>query len=151
MLVDKLDRSQDERGIEFRLVFPTFPVCKVTPKSVTAGDRLRVRGSEFPSDTEVKVILGDTLIGDAQIAADGTFNQEFPVPADARAGKRLITVGVKDTALTADCTAIVRPRGAGGGDFFEKCCKLFEKYLFIITAALVVIAILLLILVLRRR
>lgn len=108
VIMDRLDESTSENGVFYRLVFPTFPLCDASPDPVEAGMTLRVTASGLLADREAKVILGDDRIGEALTSAGGELVGDFSVPSDTREGKRLLTVGITGTALTADCPITVR-------------------------------------------
>jgi len=150
-VIDKLDDNTPELGIRFRHVFPQFPVCNATPDPVVAGDNMQVRASGLLPNTAATIILGDTVIGNQQSSATGKIDGVFTVPASSVTGKRLVTVGVDKTALTADCIVTVFPPKESKGGFFEKCCENIQKYLFGIIFGIFIIIVLLIWLLKRHR
>jgi len=51
----------------------------------------------------VHVILGDRQVAQGPTDADGETSLDFTLPVVTQEGSHLVTVGVADTALTADC------------------------------------------------
>ena len=94
-------------GIDLVLEDPTFPHC-FPPETAVAGETIQVPADGFPPGAEVHAFLGDELVGNIMKTDDaGNITFPIPIPKDA-AGERLITIGVLDTALTADCTVNVK-------------------------------------------
>jgi hypothetical protein len=56
----------------------------------------------------VHLIFGDRHIANGHADAAGTVSIDTAVPAYARDGQHLITVGTDQTALTADCVTTVK-------------------------------------------
>ena len=121
---------------------------------------MRVRASGLLPNSAVTVILGDKVIGNQQSSAAGKIDANFAVPTSAVTGKRLVTVGVDNTAFTADCIVTVfppkDPNGTSGnsapdGGVFEKCCKNIQNYLFVVIFGIFIIIVLLIWLLRRHR
>jgi hypothetical protein len=55
-----------------------------------------------------KLYLGDRWVARAPIGERGALRTRFIVPADTRAGPRLVTVGVMGSALSADALLVVK-------------------------------------------
>ena len=92
------------QSAELRLVPPAFPACGLTPEQVEAGDTATLEAAGFGAQAApVSILLGDQVIATAELDESGGVSAELPIPADAEAGIRLITVGIDDTALTANC------------------------------------------------
>jgi hypothetical protein len=93
-----------DRAVDVFFGQPLFPVCSATPDQIDPGDTVTIEASGFGRPDEmVHIVLGDDLIGDAQLDGNGDLNVDIVIPADSETGPRLITVGVEKTALTADC------------------------------------------------
>jgi hypothetical protein len=108
----QLDRLPDEPrdgGVNIVLVPPKFPTCSVTPTTVPAGGIATVEASSLLPNRMAKVFLGDQMVATPPIDNQGNVSTNFIVPSDSREGSRLVTVGVKGTALTADCSVNVTP------------------------------------------
>ena len=106
----ELDRLPDfslEDGLPIRMVAPEYPVCSVTPTPVPPSATVTVDASGLIPDQTAKVFLGDQLVNTGPIDSEGNVTLNFGVPDDANEGLRLVTVGVLNTALTADCAVEV--------------------------------------------
>lgn len=92
---------------------PVFPQCTVDPDIVLAGETFQMSATGLPREKPVVVLLGETHVGSGQTDEQGVAIIDVDVPGDARAGRRLITVGIDDdrTAITADCEITVRGDG----------------------------------------
>jgi hypothetical protein len=102
---------------ELVLDAPTFPLCEVTPGTASPGDEVDLIVEGMPPDSPVIVYLGDERIAEGATDLTGFEALDFEVPPDARAGTRLVTVGVDDdtNAITADCEVEVGGDGDGDG------------------------------------
>ncbi len=110
-VLDLLDENEQNPGRVFRWVFPTFPVCSVTPEFAPRGGSIKVVSKSLVPNRPAHLIFGDRHIANGNAALDGSVTITAAVPADAVDGQHLITVGTDSTALTADCIATVK-----GGD-----------------------------------
>jgi hypothetical protein len=126
-LLDLLDEDREQPGRDYRWRSPKFPVCSVTPGTAPRLGAITVQASGFVPDRPVHLIFGDRHIANGHAGADGSVSISTVIPAHARDGSHLITVGTDGTALTADCVTDVkggpRPPGDGQGGEGE---NLFE-------------------------
>lgn len=106
-VLDLLDEDREHPGRDFRWRSPTFPVCSVVPRAAPRGVPIAVQSKGLLPNRPVHLIFGDRHIANANAGADGSVTISTAIPADARGGEHLITVGTDGTALTADCTATV--------------------------------------------
>lgn len=118
-VLDLLDEDREKPGRSFRWRSPKFPVCSVTPGTAPRLGAITVQSTGLMPDRPVHLIFGDRHIANGHAAADGSVSITTAIPAHARDGQHLITVGTDGTALTADCVTNVRggpePPGGGGG------------------------------------
>ena len=99
-------------AVRLGMVPPRFPVCGVTPEQTKPGETVTVEVAEFGRAKEpIHVVLGDQLIAQGVLDENGRAKIDFTIPGEARAGLRLVTVGIDGTALTADCAVEVRRQG----------------------------------------
>ncbi len=110
-VLDLLDEDERLPGRDYRWRSPTFPVCSVTPAFAPRGGQITVNVKGLLANKPVHLIFGDRHIANGNAAFDGSVKVATAVPADARDGLHLITVGTDNTALTADCVTTVK-----GGD-----------------------------------
>jgi hypothetical protein len=106
-----LDRLPDEPldGAKLFLpVPPVFPECVVMPDPVPAGTTATVEATGLIENRMAKVFLGDRRVATGTTDAAGNASLSFQVPPETPLGRRLVTVGVVETALTADCTVVVQ-------------------------------------------
>jgi len=109
-VIDLLDEDEERPGRDFRWRSPKFPVCTVAPAFAPRGGGITVVSKGLLPNRPVHLIFGDRHIANGNAAADGSVTITTAVPADARDGQHLITVGTDTTALTADCVTTVRGR-----------------------------------------
>lgn len=95
---------------------PEFPTCRTEPSVVDPGGTAQVVARGLLPGQPLHLLLGDEEVGQGASDAAGRSELTLVVPAGARPGRRLVTVGA--LAVTADCTVTVRePGGApGAGD-----------------------------------
>lgn len=105
-MTDRLDRHEEPPT--FRLRSPEFPICKTDPAAVQAGATFEAAAQGLLPDSPVHGVLGDRLLATGTTDGDGDTIIDFNVPGATRAGSHLVTIGVDDTALTADCIVLVR-------------------------------------------
>jgi hypothetical protein len=89
---------------DLRLRSPTFPTCEVTPPDAMPGDTVTVSVDGLLPESAIHIVLGDQLVGTGVTDGAGSSAADFTIPPDSPDGFRLVTVGVDETALTADCT-----------------------------------------------
>lgn len=109
--LDALDETPEETGKAFMLSLPDFAHC--FPQSDGIAGRTVPVGLEglLPS-RPIHGLLGPRLVftGTTDATGGGTIN--LPIPGDTTGGLHLVTVGVDDSAFTADCTVNVIPNAA---------------------------------------
>jgi hypothetical protein len=101
-VVDKLDSTQEEQGADFELKHPSFPHCFAQGDAVIGGT-VKVELEGLIPNSPIHGNLGPRTVFTGETNSTGGGTIDFPIPADASPGLSLITVGVEDTALTADC------------------------------------------------
>jgi hypothetical protein len=107
--MDELVNREKQPGANFILEDPSFPHCY--PQDVgIPGKTVKVVLEKLRPSAPIHGLLGPDLVftGKTDDQAGGSI--DFPIPKDAATGFHLITVGVDDTALTADCVVEVRKR-----------------------------------------
>lgn len=101
---DRLDHNISEDGKIFELASTTFPQC-FPEDNVVPGDNVTVSFNGLLPNSNIHGLIGS--IGDitftGQTNTTGGGKIEFVVPQDITPGLHLITVGIDNTALTADC------------------------------------------------
>lgn len=107
-VVDVLDDGRERPGREFRWRSPTFPVCTVAPAVQRRGRPITVKSEGLLPNQGVHLVFGPRHIANGHADAGGAVTVTTAVPADARDGQHLVTVGTDGTALTADCLVTVR-------------------------------------------
>ena len=129
-------------GMNFNL--PEFPICRVEPASVPQGGSTVVTSTGLLPNHDVHMLLGPTELANGTTDTDGSVVMTLPIPADARTGLRLVTVG--GLAVSADCLVTVEgspkpPEGGGFPERFIECCKRISLQLWIIVVLLAVVVI----------
>jgi hypothetical protein len=135
-----LDRARTY-GMDFRL--PVFPECRTEPENVPRGGSTQVISSGLLPNREVHLLLGPEEVAHGTTDASGKVTIEMPIPADAKTGQRLVTVGA--AAVSADCSVTVEKPpagqpGDGGGKpgTLTQCCERLSLQLWIIIAVMVI-------------
>ncbi|MGH8076542.1 MAG: hypothetical protein ACREPE_04350, partial [Lysobacter sp.] len=100
-VLDLLDDGREKPGRAFRWRSPTFPVCSVMPAHAPRGGQIKVTSTGLQPDQPVHLIFGHRHVANGHADATGAVTITTAVPADARDGQHLITVGTDGTALTA--------------------------------------------------
>lgn len=107
-VLDLLDEDKERPGVDFRWRSPRFPVCSVNPGAAPRGGSITVKSTGLMPNRPVHLIFGDRHVANGHADAAGTVVINTAVPAYARDGQHLITVGTDQTALTADCVTTVK-------------------------------------------
>lgn len=105
--IDKLDDSKDEKGIRSILEHPAFPTCFPQNDSATAGGKIQIALEGLSSNSKIHGLFGPLPVFKGQTNSNGSAIIQLPVPSDASQGFHLVTIGVDDTAFTADCVVNV--------------------------------------------
>lgn len=108
-VVDALDDQDEGRGVEFVLDNPQFPHC-FPQTDGEPGDMIQVRLEGLLPNAPIHGLLGADLVFQGKTDERGGGVIDFPILDAAPPGFHLVTVGVDDTALTADCTIHVDER-----------------------------------------
>jgi hypothetical protein len=108
-VTDKLDDTQDERGNTFTLVQSHFAHCFPEGNAVP-GKEFKVSVQGLLPNSTIHGLLGGTegVVFRDQLDNTGNKTITFVVPGNATEGFHLMTIGVDDTALTADCAVTVK-------------------------------------------
>jgi hypothetical protein len=105
--IDRLPDTGRKRDGVLRITPPDYPVCD-GGKAVDRGGRATIAVRGMPDDADIHVLLGPVEVGKARVRTDGRAKFSFRLKRSDRPGPRLITVGVLDKALTADCFLTVK-------------------------------------------
>ena len=125
---DLLDTGQTERPTLI-LEDPSFPHCVATAQGAPGGTAPVLVDGLLPS-RPIHALFGPTEVYRGKTDRRGEASFDLPIPEDARPGLHLVTVGIDDTALTADC--VVQVEGEGEPDprgFDEKKKELLRQRL----------------------
>lgn len=106
-IVDQFNDEDTRRGVEIVLEQPSFPHC--APQGIgIPGATVPIAIEKLRPNAPIHGLLGPELVFTGTADAQGGGVIDFPVPADAEPGFHLVTIGIDDTALTADCVLEVR-------------------------------------------
>ncbi|MFO7321746.1 MAG: hypothetical protein DIU68_008450 [Chloroflexota bacterium] len=108
-IIDRLNDENGERGLEFVLEDPSFPHCAPRGTGVP-GQTVPVEIEKLRPNAPIHGLLGPELVFTGSADTQGGGVIDLPIPANARPGFHLVTIGVDDTALTADCVLEVEDR-----------------------------------------
>ncbi|MBI5145813.1 MAG: PEFG-CTERM sorting domain-containing protein [Thaumarchaeota archaeon] len=103
--VDKLGDGEDS-GSKFILANPSFPHC-FPQDDVNAGHSVKIKIEGLSPNSKIHGLLGPDPVFNGKTDSIGGGTIDFPIPKETTGGLHLVTVGVDDTALTADCVANV--------------------------------------------
>jgi hypothetical protein len=107
-VVDRLGKGAT--GSRFVLQRPRFAHC-FPARAGTRGSTVPVRFDGLRPNREIHALLGATqVLEGVNSDARGAGVIQLPIPANARPGSHLVTIGheYRGLALTADCTVVVR-------------------------------------------
>lgn len=97
---DRLDGNPRDRILV--LEDPDFPHCFVLEPG-DPGENAPVRVEGLLPKAPIHALIGPDIVAKGQTDAAGNIHLDLPIPDRTREGLHLVTVGVDDTALTADC------------------------------------------------
>jgi hypothetical protein len=109
--IDRLDGEPRDRILVIE--DPDFPHCFVLEPG-EPGDKVPVLVEGLLPRAPVHALVGPELVAKAVTDERGNIKLGLPIPNDVRDGLHLVTVGVDDTALTADCVVQVGARANPG-------------------------------------
>jgi hypothetical protein len=108
--IDELDDEIGQEQNTLELKQPLFPQCFVTEGAMPGKDVV-VNVSGLSPNGNIHALLGPRLVANGTTDNSGDNIIRFTIPDDTSSGLHLITVGVEDTALTADCVVDVQTIG----------------------------------------
>ncbi|HEY1249482.1 MAG TPA: Ig-like domain-containing protein, partial [Nitrososphaera sp.] len=95
----------------FVLSYPVYPHCFPQSDGIPGGTVLTQVTGLLPN-SPIHALLGPIVVAHGKTDSNGNATINFPIPSNTSEGTHLITVGVDDTALTADCNVqVVREPG----------------------------------------
>lgn len=101
-ILDTLQEVKDVKRETLTLTNPLFPQCFAN-EIVQIGNNATIQVSGLLSNEDIHALLGPRVVANGTTNNFGNTTIQFTVPSDASPGLHLLTVGVDDTALTADC------------------------------------------------
>ncbi len=105
--IDRLPQQAD-RARAIRVREARYPICGVEPTSARPGEFVTLLAEDMQSNVTVKAFVGDRRVGEGQTDANGAVSISIQVPFETPRGMRLVTIGVMNQALSADCPLEVR-------------------------------------------
>jgi len=109
-VADRLDDSVDETGAEFVVEDPSFPHCFVEEEA-QPGATVPVTYEGLVPGSGIHALLGADVVFHGVADSEGGGEIALPIPATAKPGVHLVTIGTDGTALTADCVVTVTDQG----------------------------------------
>jgi hypothetical protein len=101
-ILDTLYRETEPAQSTLVLTNPLFPQCFVNEVAQT-GKNATIQVSGLLPNENLHALLGPRAVANGTTSAAGNSTIQFSVPNDTSPGLHLMTVGIDDTALTADC------------------------------------------------
>lgn len=101
-VADRLNDEIDQDRKTLELKQPLFSQCFVN-EIAHVGNNATIQVSGLLPNESLHALLGPRVVANGTTTASGNSTIQFVVPNDATPGLYLITVGVDDTALTANC------------------------------------------------
>lgn len=98
--------SGEGEGLPLLLEDPEFPHCFPQGPGVP-GEEVQILVDNFGAangGAPIHGLLGAMAVFNGVLDANGEAKIDFPVPPGTAPGFHLVTIGIDDTALTADCT-----------------------------------------------
>jgi hypothetical protein len=106
-IADKLPDIPEKAGTTLTLEYRQFPHC-FPLNDVVAGMTVKIKLEGLLPNANIHGLLGPTPVFNGTTDSTGGGIIDFPIPSGTKGGLHLITIGVDDTALTADCVINVR-------------------------------------------
>jgi hypothetical protein len=103
---DKLDITSNEHGTVGGVSIPSFPTCSPQSDGVV-GQTVEVQVEGLLPSSPIHGLLGPRQVFSGNTNSQGNAMIQFPIPSDANPGLHLVTIGVDNTALSADCVVNV--------------------------------------------
>jgi hypothetical protein len=133
--VDRLpDTSRDLRPLV--LIAPKYPGIALDPPTVRPGGAVRITVDGLVPRETVKIFFGDKMVSTPVLDGEGAGTFSVIIPEDTADGPRLITVGVAETALSADAILFVDREAA-------QAAGLAQWWLWLLVAAFLLLLLLL--------
>jgi hypothetical protein len=107
-IVDRLGGGIGQEAETLELKQPLYPQCFVN-EAATQGKNITIDVSGLTPNSDVHALLGPRLVANGTTESSGNSTIRFTIPSDTTSGLHLMTIGVKDTALTADCEISIQP------------------------------------------
>ncbi len=111
-VIDQLNKDDNR----FVLEDPSFPHCFPQNEEAKQGEVALIDVEGLPANSKIHGLLGPDEVFTDITDGNGGGTFKLPVPEDTAPGPHLVTIGVIDTALTADCTLIVTDKTRCDGD-----------------------------------
>src|SRR5262249_14829643 len=118
---DRLPDGPLDGGSTLLLTPVEFPTASTTPSQVVPGATATLEASGLLPHRTAQVWLGGLLLATGIINDAGAVRMPLVMPNEARAGFRLITVGVQGAALTAE--AVGEGGLSGPADIKPRSCR----------------------------
>jgi len=109
-ILDELDDSEDEGGVELLLEDPSFPQC-YSQEDGQAGGAAKIRIEGLPPNSPIRGLLDTRLVFTGVADEGGGGMIDLSILDDVAEGLHLVTIEVADTALAANCTVNVTGEG----------------------------------------
>src|SRR5215203_6273390 len=100
IVVDDINSLGSKRP--FILSYPAYPHCFPQSDGVPGGSVSTQVNGLLP-DSPIHALLGPIVVANGTTDTNGNATIDLPIPSNDSVGTNLITVGIDDTALTADC------------------------------------------------
>ena len=109
-ITDKLDENIN-KSRPLRLSQPLYPQCYIENGHVIPGQNITTNVSGLLPNSKIYLQIGDRPITEGVTNSSGSSTIKFTVPLDTTPQLHLVTIGVENTSLTADCELDVKSKG----------------------------------------
>lgn len=103
-IIDKNNKTdlklESKKKLELKQSY--FPQC-ITENTGYPGQKTTVEISSLLPNSDIHLLIGPRSVSNGTTDNSGNSTMKFTIPKDITSGLHLITVGVDNTALTADC------------------------------------------------
>lgn len=103
----KQNDTSDKFSSTLTLDHPSFAHC-FPQGNATAGRSINVEVEGLTPNSNTHGLLGPVPVFNGVTNSTGGMTIQFPIPPQARTGLNLITIGVDNTAFTAECEVNVK-------------------------------------------
>lgn len=101
--VDRLDNTEEQRGVGLVLLQPQFPHCFPEATDVSAGETVPIQLQGLSNNSRVTGLIGLSPVFNGSTNSSGGGTVQFPIPANATNGFNVVDFVEDESAVSAVC------------------------------------------------